>query len=265
MSPVHAPRKGAQLGREGIVLAGAGAAIALQVAHRSVAAGVQQHSNFTTDPLGRLLRTLQYIFAIVLPEAQTATDSVTNWVKQAHKPVAGFVDGVRYSAADPQTQRWVTATLYWTAEQIRWRIWGEQHPDDAEEIYRSYAVLGTALGMPQDAWPQDRQAFQRYWDQHVSALEVSDSARHIMAELFAAKSAPGWLRAAMPLARFLTAGLLPAQIRTQFDLAWDGGDSQREDLLWRMLRHTYPRLPAGLRHLPARLVVSGLSKQRLGY
>lgn len=260
MSPVRSPRTGAQLGREGIVLAGAGAAIALQVAHRSVAAGVQQHSNFTADPLGRLSRTLQYIFAVVLPEAQTAEHTVTNWVRQAHIPVEGFVDGSPYSAADPDTQRWVTATLYWTAEQIRWRIWGEQQPVDAEEIYRSYAVLGTALGMPHDAWPQDRHAFQRYWDHQVSSLEVSNGARQIMTDLFAAQSAPAWLRTAMPLARFLTAGLLPDRIRVQLDLVWNGAESRREDLLWRTLRHTYPRLPAGLRHSPARFVVFGLPK-----
>src|SRR5699024_12281362 len=103
---------------------------------------------FTADPLGRLSRSLQYVFAVVLPEAQPAHATVTNWVQHAHDPVEGIADGARYSAADPETQRWVTATLYWTAEQIRWRIWGEQHPDDAEQIYRNYAVLGTALGMP---------------------------------------------------------------------------------------------------------------------
>lgn len=259
MSPSHSPRTGAQLGREGIVLAGAGAAIALQVAHRSVAAGVQQHSDFTADPLGRLSRTLQYIFAVVLPEAQPARTTVTNWVQHAHDPVEGIVDGARYSAADPETQRWVTATLYWTAEQIRWRIWGEQHPDDAKQIYRNYAVLGTALGMPQEYWPQDRSAFQQYWDRQLSALEVTAAAREIMANLFAAQSAPAWLRTGMPLVRFLTAGLLPDQIRVQLDLAWDSVDSRREDRLWRILRHTYPRLPPAFRHIPARFVVAGLA------
>lgn len=255
---VTSPRTGVQLAREGIVLAGAGAAIALQVAHRPVAAGVQQHSNFTADPLGRLRRTLQYIFAVVLPEAQPARDTVTGWVARAHEPVEGIADGALYSAADPETQRWVTATLYWTAEQIRWRIWGEQHPDDAEEIYRSYAVLGTALGMPEDYWPEDRAAFQQYWERRVSTLEITAAGRRIITDLFAAESAPWWLRRGMPTAKFLTAGLLPDQIRIQLGLDWDGADSMREDRLWRILRSTYPHLPTGIRHAPARFVVSGL-------
>jgi len=258
MRKPNPPRTGVQLAREGVVLAGAGTAIALQVAHRPVAAGVQQHSNFTADPLGRLRRTLQYIFAVVLPEAHFARHTVTDWVAQAHEPVEGIVDGAPYSAADPEAQRWVTATLYWTAEEIRWRIWGEQHPDDAEQIYRSYAVLGTALGMPEEYWPKDRAAFQQYWEQQVALLEVTDSARQIMNDLFAAHSAPAWLRSGMPLVRFLTAGLLPSQIRDQLGLDWDGAASMRDDRLWRLLKSAYPRLPSGIRHLPSRFVVTWL-------
>lgn len=256
---VTSPHTDVQLAREGIVLAGAGAAIALQVAHRPVAAGVQQHSNFTADPLGRLRRTLQYIYAVVLPEARPGRGTVIDWVTRAHEPVEGRVDGASYSAADPETQRWVTATLYWTADQIRWRIWGEQGSDEIEQIYRGYAILGTALGMPQEYWPEDRNAFQRYWSRQVSNLEVTDAARQIMTDLFAAESAPPWLRAAMPLAKFLTAGLLPASIREQLGLDWDGADSMREDRLWRGLRTVYPRLPTGIRHAPARIVVGGLT------
>src|SRR5690625_1291020 len=174
------PRTDVQLAREGIVLAGAGAAIALQVAHRPVAAGVQRHSNFTADPLGRLRRTLQYIFAVVLPEAQPARATVADWVTRAHAPVEGMADGASYSATDPDTQRWVTATLYWTAEHVRWRIWGEQPPEVAEQIYRSYAVLGTALGMPEAYWPPDRAAFQQHWDRPGYSLALTAPGRQLL-------------------------------------------------------------------------------------
>jgi uncharacterized protein (DUF2236 family) len=252
------PRTDVELAREGIVLAAGGAAIALQVAHRPVAAGVQRHSNFTADPLGRLRRTLEYLSAVVLPEAQPARATVTDWVTRAHELVKGVADGAPYSAADPDTQLWVTATLYWSAEQVRWRIWGEQDPADAEQIYRSYALLGTSLGMPASYWPEDRAAFARYWEQHISRLEVTAAARQIVDDLFVARSAPWWLRAVMPVARFLTAGLLPPPVRVQLGLDWDGVDSMREDRLWRSLARVYPRLPGTVRHAPARIVVSRL-------
>ena len=206
-----------------------------------------------------LIWVLQYIFAVSLPEAQPASKTVVDSVARAHAPVEGRLDGGWYSAADPETQRWVTATLYWTANQVRWRIWGANNLDEAEQIYQSYAVLGTALGMPDVYWPSDRAAFQRYWAEQVARLEVTDAARQIMADLFAAESAPPWLRVVMPLAKFLTAGLLPPQIRLQLGMDWDGRDSMREDRLWRVLRTVYPRLPDIIRHAPAKLVVSGLT------
>ncbi|GAA1659654.1 hypothetical protein GCM10010977_07900 [Citricoccus zhacaiensis] len=265
-----APTGTEDLAREAVVLAGAGAAILLQVSHPSVGAGVAQHSDFAADPLKRLRHTLQFVYAAVLPEAGAARERVAGWVGAAHGPVQGTdATGRSYSAADPQAQLWVTATLYWAAEQARWRIWGEW-PDavagghggragsEAEAVYRDYAVLGTLLGMPADLWPEDRAAFARYWDAAVGSLEVTDDARAICRDLFAAEAAPWWLRRVMPLVRFVSAGMLPVRIRHQLGLDWDGADSRREDALWGVLRAVYPRLPLRWRQLPARLVVRTL-------
>ncbi|VXC04019.1 oxygenase MpaB family protein [Citricoccus sp. K5] len=264
-----APSGTEDLAREAVVLAGAGAAILLQVSHPSVGAGVAQHSDFASDPLKRLRHTLQFVYAAVLPEAGAARERVAGWVGAAHAPVQGTdATGRSYSAADPQAQLWVTATLYWAAEQARWRIWGEwpaavagdsaEAAGEAEAAYRDYAVLGTLLGMPADLWPEDRAAFARYWDAAVVSLEVTDEAREICRELFAAAAAPWWLRRLMPLVRFVSAGMLPARVRSQLGLDWDGADSRREDALWGVLRAVYPRLPLRWRQLPARLVVRSL-------
>lgn len=265
-----APTGTEDLAREAVVLAGAGAAILLQVSHPSVGAGVAHHSDFAADPLKRLRHTLQFVYAAVLPEAGAARERVAGWVGAAHGPVHGTdATGRSYSAADPQAQLWVTATLYWAAEQARWRIWGEW-PDaaagghggragsEAEAVYRDYAVLGTLLGMPGDLWPEDRAAFARYWDAAVGRLEVTDDARAICRDLFAAEAAPWWLRRVMPLVRFVSAGMLPVRIRHQLGLDWDGADSRREDALWGVLRAVYPRLPLRWRQLPARLMVRTL-------
>lgn len=254
-----APTTTVGLAREAAVLAGAGAAILLQVAHRPVGAGVAQHSDFAADPLRRLRHTLAFVYAAVLPEAEPVRDRIAARVATAHVPVRGADAGGRaYSAADPQAQLWVTATLYWAAEQARWRIWGELGAADAERIYRDYAVLGTLLGMPAGLWPQDRVAFERYWQAAVVRLEVTEAAQGIMRQLFAAEQAPWWLRRMMPAVRFVTAGMLPGRIRSALGLDWDGADSRREARLWAVVRALYPRLPAGVRHLPSALVVRTL-------
>lgn len=247
------------LAREAVVLVGAGAAILLQVSHRPVGAGVARHSDFAADPLKRLRHTLQFVYAAVLPEAEPARERIAAWVGAAHAPVRGADAGGRaYSAADPQAQLWVTATLYWAAERTRWRIWGELDPEDAERIYRDYAELGTLLGMPAGLWPSDRAAFARYWEAAVVRLEVTQEARDIARDLFAAEQAPWWLRRVMPVARFVTAGMLPGRIRTELGLDWDGVQARREARLWGVLRAVYPCLPRRLRHLPSALVVRTL-------
>lgn len=254
-----APATTVDLAREAVVLAGAGAAILLQVAHRPVGAGVARHSDFAADPLKRLRHTLQFVYAAVLPETEPARERIAAWVAAAHAPVRGADAGGRvYSAADPQAQLWVTATLYWAAERTRWRIWGELDAGDAERIYRDYAVLGTLLGMPAGLWPSDRAAFERYWAAAVVRLEVTEDARDITRDLFAAEHAPWWLRQMMPVVRFVTAGMLPARIRAELGLDWDGVHARREARLWGAVRAVYPVLPRRLRHLPAALVARTL-------
>lgn len=247
------------LAREGAVLAGAGAAILLQVAHRPVAAGVSGHSDFTRDPVWRLVHTLQYVYAVSLPEAEPVRDSVAAAVGRAHAPVHGVDAGGRaYSAADPDAQLWVAATLYWAAERVRWRMWGVLDAGAAEEMYQEAAVLGTALGMPRELWPADRAAFGRWWDGRLAVLEVTDEARRITGDLFAAEHAPLWLRALMPTARLVTAGLLPPGMRDQLGLTLDVAGSVRAERLWSVVRSVYPHLPRRVREAPSWWILRGL-------
>ena len=88
---------------EGALLAGGGAAILLQVADPSVAAGVAKHSDFASRPLLRLRTTLTYVYAVVFGTESEAL-AVRAMVDRAHGPVAG--------AFDPELQLWVAATLY---------------------------------------------------------------------------------------------------------------------------------------------------------
>lgn len=257
--PRRGPDSAAGLAREAVILAGAGAAILLQVAHRPVGAGVAAHSDFTADPLRRLRQTLAYIYAVTLPEAAGARDAVVGWVRAAHVPVRGVDAGGRpYAAADPDAQLWVAATLYWAGEEARRRVWGVLPERDADRLYREHAPLATALGVPLEAWPADRTAFRAYWEEAVARLEVTDDARRIARDLFSGQGLPVPLRAALPLAAFVTRGLLPARVRTGLGWGWSGRDSRRDARLWRLTRAAYRPLPDALRGAVAAWIVRGL-------
>jgi hypothetical protein len=54
-----------QIDRESAIFFGAGRALLLQLAHPSVAAAIEQHSNAFADPVGRFHRTFSTVFAMV--------------------------------------------------------------------------------------------------------------------------------------------------------------------------------------------------------
>lgn len=228
-----------------MLLAGGGRAILLQLANPAVGHAVAQHSNFAADPLRRLRNTLTYVYALVFGTS-TQVATVTAMVHRAHEPVRSE----SYDAADARLQLWVAATLYDTATLLHSRIFGPLADADADAVYREYAVVGTAIGMPPGLWPVDRAAFREYWDASVAALSVDDSVRRVARELLHPKTGPLWMRASMPLARLTTAGLLSPELREAYELPWNARRARRFDRLMRLTARIYPRLPVPLRHWP---------------
>jgi uncharacterized protein (DUF2236 family) len=86
-------------------------ALLIQTAHPEVVAGVEQHSSYRTDPLGRLTRTSFYVTTTTygaLPEVEEAVALV----RAAHRRVQGRSErGRPYSAADPALAAWVHNAL----------------------------------------------------------------------------------------------------------------------------------------------------------
>ena len=86
-------------------------ALLVQTAHPEVVAGVEQHSRYRDDPLGRLTRTSYYVTETTygaMPEVERAVAMV----RGAHRPVHGHSDrGKPYSAGQPELAAWVHNVL----------------------------------------------------------------------------------------------------------------------------------------------------------
>jgi uncharacterized protein (DUF2236 family) len=86
-------------------------ALLVQTAHPEVVAGVEQHSHYRTDPLGRLSRTSVYVTETTygaMPEVEAAVRTV----RRAHEPVHGRSERNRaYSAGSPELAAWVHNVL----------------------------------------------------------------------------------------------------------------------------------------------------------
>ncbi len=86
-------------------------ALLIQTAHPEVVAGVEQHSSYRSDPLGRLTRTSFFVTATTygaIPEVEEAVGVV----RAVHGRVHGRSErGRAYSAADPELAAWVHNVL----------------------------------------------------------------------------------------------------------------------------------------------------------
>ncbi|GAA4371501.1 oxygenase MpaB family protein [Paeniglutamicibacter cryotolerans] len=238
---------------EAVLLVGAGRSVLLQLAHPAVGHGVARHSGFATDPMRRLQGTLTYIYALTNgTEAQR--ELVSRRVNAAHGPVRSEPadDGSHpaYSAFDPQLQLWVAATLYESGMGMYERIFSGLEPETAERVYRQYGVLGSALQMPEGLWPATRADFRAYWEDAVAGLRVDETARGVAEVLLRAEKAPWWLRAGMPLARFVTIGLLPETVRSGFGYTWTTGQERRLGMFFGALRCLVRVTPRWIRRAP---------------
>jgi uncharacterized protein (DUF2236 family) len=231
---------------DGVLVLGGAAAILLQLADPVVARGVAAHSTFASDPMRRLSNTLSYVYAVGLgSEAQS--ELAARFVDRAH---AG-VDGAR----DADHQLWVAATLYEVGRSVHEQVHGPLEPHVADEVYAASARLGTTLQLPDGAWPKSREAFAEYWAAAVAGLEVTEPARGVAHELLHSRAVPWFTRAAMPLVRILTAGLLPPLVREAYGLPHHLGRYRVSLAAARVLVRITPRR---LRELPSRRLLAGL-------
>jgi uncharacterized protein (DUF2236 family) len=255
--PIPRPPRGIRdVAAESVLIAAGGRAILLQIANPAVGRGVAAHSDFASRPLDRLQNTLRYVYTVVFGTAEQAR-AAARTVARAHAPVRepGSAEHPGYSAFDPQLQLWVAATLYDSAIDMHERIYGPLDDASAERVYREYAVLGTALQVPEGMWPADRAAFRRYWNEQLELLRTDESTRQVAQALLHPRVAPPWLKLAMPVARLATAGLLPPRVREAFDLNWSAARQRRFDAVLGLIRAVYPRLPRGLRQRPRDLAL----------
>lgn len=86
-------------------------ALVVQTAHPEVAAGVEDHSRYRDDPLGRLNRTSVYVTETTYG-ARPEVDAAVAAVRTAHRPVRGTSERDRaYSAGHPEMAAWVHNVL----------------------------------------------------------------------------------------------------------------------------------------------------------
>ena len=254
-----------RLNREAMLLLGAGPrALLLQIANPAVAAGVDEHSDFRTDPWARLAATLHSYLTIVYGSSSQARAEIRR-LNALHRGIVG----AGYAARDPELAMWVHATLV-DSTVVAYDAWIEPLPRARRAaFYLETRPIGRAFGIPERLLPADLDAFEAYVEAMLApdgAVRVSPVARELAEVILhpplapLARWLPGGARAESLLARVPAAtydwtmwpalALLPPSVRADYRLRWGRREQVVSDWLiagWRWWR---PILPEAFRQMP---------------
>lgn len=247
----------------GLVLATGGANVIMQLARKPVGYGVAlstvDSGRADRHPIKRLRTTTAFLAITVLGTAEERVKMRAE-INRAHGPVRSEPsDPVQYNAFDPELQLWVAACLLQGALDVYARLHGGQpEPERMASLYQFLKRLGTDLQVTDEMWPDDIDAFYRYWDEGVAKIEMDDLTRaylssiadlsFVVAPLGPFGAPLRWLL--RPVGRFMTLGFLPEPFRRELRVSWSPRQQHAHDRVFGSLFAIAKRLPEPLRAFP---------------
>jgi uncharacterized protein (DUF2236 family) len=159
-------------------------ALLMQALHPLAMAGVDQHSGWREDPVGRLAATSAYVTTISFGE-RAAAERAAARVRRIHTRVNGVdpVTGRRYEASDPALLLWVHAALVESALAVR-RAFGPVISDlDADRYVAEMVVAAELVGVPAGQVPASAAELDRYLESVRPELRCTPAASESMAYL----------------------------------------------------------------------------------
>ena len=129
-------------------------ALLMQALHPLAMAGVDQHSGWRHDPVGRLAATSAYLATISFGE-RAAAERAAARVRRIHEHVHGTdpVTGSPYAASDPALLLWVHAALVESSVAACELFGTPLPPADSDRFVAEMAVAAHLVGVPADMVP----------------------------------------------------------------------------------------------------------------
>ncbi len=156
----------------------------MQALHPLAMAGVDQHSGWRTDPVGRLAATSAYVAAISFGDKAVAEQAAAR-VRRIHEHVRG-VDGVTgrpYAAGDPALLLWVHVALVESALAARMLFGAPLPPGDGDRYVAEMVVAAELVGVPHGMVPSSAAGLARYISSARPELRCTPAAWESMAYL----------------------------------------------------------------------------------
>ena len=121
----------------------------MQALHPLAMAGVDQHSGWRRDPVGRLAATSAYLATVTFGERAVAVQAAAR-VRRIHDHVRGTdaVTGRRYAAGDPALLLWVHAALVQSSLAAVWAFGTPLSAQDSDRYVEEMMVAAELVGVP---------------------------------------------------------------------------------------------------------------------
>jgi uncharacterized protein (DUF2236 family) len=242
--------------RELVLLLAGGRALLMQLAHPKIAAGVAEHSRFQNDPLTRLHRTMSTMWSIVFdPRAQA--EAALESLERRHTQVRGVVGenepaqgGESYDALDQDLLLWVHATLIDSALVAYTRFVEPLAGFEKIVYYEDVRRFAALFGIRPEIIPTSLEAFDAYVKRmlHGGEIAVGPTAKNLARDVLYPR--PWIFKPGGPFFRLVTAGILPENLRSAYDLRWSARREKMLDVLAISIRNLLPFVPAQLRIAP---------------
>jgi uncharacterized protein (DUF2236 family) len=157
----------------------------MQALHPLAMAGVDQHSGWRRDPVGRLAATSAYLATVTFGERAAAEQAAAR-VRRIHEHVRGVdaVTGGPYAAGDPALLLWVHAALVQSSLAAVWAFGTAlSAEEDSDRYVEEMMVAAELVGVPRPLVPASVAELERYVASVRPGLSCTPAARESMAYL----------------------------------------------------------------------------------
>jgi uncharacterized protein (DUF2236 family) len=159
-------------------------ALMIQALHPLAMAGVDQHSDWRQDPVGRLAATSAYLATVSFGD-RAAAELVAARVRRIHDHITGVdaVTGQPYEASDPALLLWVHAALVESTLAAGQLFGTPLSAADSDSYVAEMVIAAELVGVPSHLVPASTEALNSYITSVRPQLRCTPAARESMAYL----------------------------------------------------------------------------------
>jgi uncharacterized protein (DUF2236 family) len=159
-------------------------ALMLQALHPLAMAGVDQHSNWRSDPVGRLAATSGYLATISFGD-RAAAERAAARVRRVHEHITGTdtITGRPYAASDPALLLWVHATLVESGIVAAGSFGSPLPAEDSDRYVAEMTAAAELVGIPAGMAPASLAGLRDYLASARPELRCTPAAAESMAYL----------------------------------------------------------------------------------